>query len=325
MLSRTADNLFWAARYMERADFTSRVIDAAIRLSALPASYGGGDGAEWRVALETSDTSTAFDPTDGGVVHDRAATGREESEHEIRCWLAFDLDNPSSIRSCLETARANSRAVRTALTGETWEGINGAWNELQSMEPNALDAEGFQRFLEWTMRVSLAFDGSAGRTMLRNDAYDFLRLGTALERADNTARLLDTKYHLLLPEREPVGGGLDYFQWTTILREDSALTAYRWVYREEIRPWLVADLLLLNKQLPRSVAASYEVITHSLDALSEQYGRSGASQRLAVEILHRLERSRMEELFQKGLHQFIEQTLADNGRLGRVIADQYLS
>ena len=312
MLARTADNLFWAARYVERADFTARVLDASLRLSALPASYGG-EGEEWRVALATSDVAETF-----------AETGREANEAEVMRWMAFDRANPSSIFSCLETARANSRAVRTALTSETWEGINGAWNELMALDPEAMDAEAFAEFLEWTKRVSLAFDGSAGRTMLRNDAYGFLRLGTALERADNTARLLDVKYHLLLPAREPVGGGLDYFQWTTILREVSALTAYRWVYREEIRPWLVADLLLLNRQLPRSLAASYEVITASLDSLSEQYGRSGPSQRLAVEILQRLERSRMDELFQSGLHEFIGQVLADNARLGVTIASQYL-
>ena len=313
MLSRTADNLFWAARYMERADFTARVLDAAIRLSALPASYAGDAGSEWESALLTSGSEEAF-----------LATGRDADEANVKRWLAFDYDNPSSIVSCLETARANGRAVRTALTPETWEGVNEAWNELQGLDED-MDPERFARFLEWTKRVSLAFDGSAGRTMLRNDAYWFLRLGTALERADDTARLLDVKYHLLLPEKEPVGGGLDYFGWTTILREVSALTAYRWVYREEIKPWLVADLLLLNRQLPRSVASSLEVIAAGLDALAEQYGRSGPAQRLALEILHRLERTRVEELFQSGLHEFIQQLLDDNARLGAAVHDQYLA
>ena len=313
MLSRTADNLFWAARYMERADFTARVLDAAIRLSALPASYAGEAGAEWTSALATSDVDDAFE-----------AAGREPTEAAVKHYLAFDYDNSSSIVSCLETARANSRAVRTALTSETWEGINGAWNELQAFDPD-MDAERFARFLEWTQRISLGFDGSAGRTMLRNDAYWFLRLGTAIERADNTARLLDVKYHLLLPEHEPVGGGLDYFGWTTILREVSALTAYRWVYREEIKPWLVADLLLLNTQLPRSVAACYEVITAGLDALAEQYGRTGPAQRQALEIVSRLQTSRMKELFQSGLHEFINELLSDNANLGRAIHDQYLA
>lgn len=313
MLARTADNLFWAARYVERADFTARLLEAAARLSTLPSSYSGADGSEWRSAMEAADCVEALE-----------ATGREPTEAAVRDFMAFDRDNASSIVSCLDRARSNARAVRTALTAETWEEINSAWNELKTLD-TAMGAEAFARFLEWTKRVSLIFDGSAARTMLRNDAYYFVRLGTALERADNTARLLDVKYHLLLPEREPVGGGLDFFQWTTLLREVSALTAYRWVYREEVKPWLVADLLLLNPQLPRSVASCYEVIVSNLDALAADYGKSGASQRLAGAAHRRLQRARMSEVFASGLHEFINEVLADNIRLGAVIAAQYLS
>ena len=125
------------------------------------------------------------------------------------------------------------------------------------------------------------FDGSAYRTMLRNDAYWFPRLGVYIERADNTARILDVKYHVLLPRDERVGGGLDYFQWTTILRAVSALTAYHWVYRESVKPWLVADLLILNRQMPRSLAACYENLVRYLDLIADAYGRQGASQRQA--------------------------------------------
>ena len=314
MLARTADNLFWAARYVERADFTARLLEAAARLGTLPSSYSGSEAAEeWRSAMEAADCVEALE-----------ALGREPNAQNVRRFMAFDRDNPSSIVSCLDTARANARAVRTALTSETWEEINSAWNELKALDP-AMGQAAFARFLEWTKRVSLIFDGSAARTMLRNDAYYFVRLGTAIERADNTARLLDVKYHLLLPEREPVGGGLDFFQWTTLLREVSAVTAYRWVYREEVKPWLVADLLLLNTQLPRSVASCYEVIVSNLDALAADYGRSGQSQRLASAAHRRLQRADMNEVFAAGLHEFINVVLADNMRLGAVIAEQYLT
>jgi uncharacterized alpha-E superfamily protein len=160
--------------------------------------------------------------------------------------------------------------------------------------------------------------------MLRNDAYWFLRLGMAIERADNTARLLDVKYHLLLPEREPVGGSLDYFQWTTILREVSALTAYRWVYHASVKPMLVADLLILNRQMPRSLASCYEVIAANLDHLAEAYGKSGAAQREAGHILSRLDRARIERIFASGLHEFITDFLSDNSRLSLTVAQQYL-
>jgi uncharacterized alpha-E superfamily protein len=172
--------------------------------------------------------------------------------------------------------------------------------------------------------VSLAFDGSAYRTMLRNDAYWFTRLGLAIERADNTARILDVKFHVLLPETESVGGSLDYFQWTTILREVSALTAYHWVYRESVKPWLVADLLILNRQLPRSLANCYELLVRHLDLVADAYGRRGPSQRLASNMLAKLSGVRIEEVFSDGLHEFIGDFIEENNRLGAAIAEQYL-
>ena len=313
MLSRTADNLYWAARYTERADFTARVLDAAARLSALPASYAGDTRSEWESALATTGRLDLFEEED-----------RKIDEKAVRDDLAFSLDNTSSIRSCLESARSNCRAVRTALTSETWEGVNAAWNELQAIKPG-MGPERFARFVEWVKGVALAFEGSSRNTMLRNDAYWFLRLGTALERADNTARLLDVKYHLLLPDREPVGGGLDHFQWTTILREVSAVTAYRWVYRQEVKPWLVADLLMLNRQMPRSLASCYRVVATCLDSLAEQYGRSGPAQRQASAMLARLTDARIERIFQSGLHEFITDFIAENGRLGQAVYSQYLA
>ncbi len=225
MLSRTADNLYWLSRYTERADFVARLLDAALRLSALPANYAGGEASEWASALASAADGEVFRQHYDSV-----------NEHTVRDFLAFSPHNPSSIRSCLQTARENARSVRTALTVEMWEAINEAWLHLRSYEGRDLSREEFARFLDWVKGVSLAFDGSAYRTMLRNDAYWFTRLGVAIERADNTARILDVKYHVLLPETERVGGSLDYFQWTTILREVSALTAYHWVYRKASSP-----------------------------------------------------------------------------------------
>jgi uncharacterized alpha-E superfamily protein len=160
--------------------------------------------------------------------------------------------------------------------------------------------------------------------MLRNDAYWFSRLGLHLERADNTARILDVKYHMLLPEEEHVGGPLDYYQWTSILRSVSALTAYHWVYRETLKPWLIADLLILNDTLPRSLASCYGNLARNLDQIGVAYSRQGAAQRHARGIRNRLEQSHMDDIFQRGLHEFIQEFIADNSRLGEVIAKQYL-
>ena len=318
MLSRAADNLYWTSRYLERADYLARIIDATQRLSALPRAYGGA-GSEWESALESAGAADAFH-----LEKDKAG------EENVVEFLVFDASNPSSIRNCIDLARTNARAVRTALTSEMWEGINSAWLELRRFEAKrdgscGLDFEQLGRFLSFVKQTSLHFDGSSNRTMLRNDAYWFSRLGLYVERADNTARILDVKYHVLLPESETVGGSLDYFQWTAILRAVSAHTSYHWVYRQGIKPWLVADLLILRPEMPRSLTSCYENIVRHLDSLGHSHGRQGASQRQARSILAKLENEKIEDIFQSGLHEFITAFITDNGRLGTAIAEQYLT
>jgi uncharacterized alpha-E superfamily protein len=312
MLSRTADNLFWLARYVERAEYLARILDAAYRLSSLPASYGGVT-TEWESAVETAGCGPAF-----------FAQHEEANERTVTEFLAFSADNPSSIRNCFEMARSNARGVRTALTAEMWSTINDAWLQLKRYNSSHMSREEVARFLEWVKGVSLMFDGSAYRTMLRNDAYAFARLGLFLERADNTARILDVKYHVLLPPSESVGGSLDYFQWTAILRAVSALTAYHWVYKESLKPWLVADLLTLNTQMPRSLASCYENLSGNLDQLSQVYGRQGPAQRLVRVTQSRLQNLSIDEVFQSGLHDFVTDFITDNNNLSAAIAEQYL-
>ncbi|TAL01705.1 MAG: alpha-E domain-containing protein [Rhodospirillaceae bacterium] len=313
MLSRTADSLYWLSRYVERADYLARVLDTATRLSSLPAAYAG-TGNEWESALITAGCLEAFEE-----VYD-VPTAETVTE-----FLVSSNRNPSSIRRCLEIARFNARAVRTALTAEMWETINGAWLELQGFKTKSLLSTDLPRFLDWVKEVSLRVDGSGHRTMLRNDAYWFSRLGIYIERAESTARILDVKYHFLLPDQSPVGGGLDYTQWTAILRAVSAATSYHWVYRESLKPWLVADLLILKEQMPRSLAACYGNIVANLDRLAEAYGRKGPSQRLARTIQTRLVNNRIENIFQAGLHEFVSDFIRDNAAVGDAIGKQYLA
>src|SRR5450755_4429178 len=312
MLSRTADNLYWLARYVERAEYLARVLEATLRLTALPLAYVGSTN-EWESAVATAGCRKAF-----------FARYTEANEENVSEFLAFSTENASSIRNCIEMARTNARAVRTALTTETWETINGTWLELKRFGNGPTSREEFMRFLRWVQENSLRFDGSAYRTMLRNDAYWFSRLGVYIERADNTARILDVKYHLLLPANERVGGPLDYFQWAAILRSVSALTAYHWVYRESVKPWLIADLLILKDEMPRSLASCYSAMVQNLDNIARAYGRQGAAQRKARAIRARIENSRMEEIFKEGLHEFIDGFINDNNELGAVISEQYL-
>jgi uncharacterized alpha-E superfamily protein len=160
--------------------------------------------------------------------------------------------------------------------------------------------------------------------MLRNDAYWFSRVGLYIERADNTARILDVKYHVLLPETESVGGSLDYYQWTALLRSVSALTAYRWIYRESVQPWLVADLLILKQEMPRSLLACYDNLVRFLDEIGQAYGQQGPGQRHARQVMRRLEQASIKDIFQSGLHEFLTEFVEDNSRLGDILAQQYL-
>src|SRR5450631_2337759 len=313
MLSRTAENLYWLARYVERAEYLARTIEATLRVTALPNTYIGKTN-EWDSALLTAGVSASF-----------YKIYNEADERNVVDYLSFSPANPSSIRNCIENARLNSRSVRTALTSEMWDTINGAWIDLQEVWGKGTKSrEELAKFLRFVLETSLRFDGSAYRTMLRNDAYWFSRLGLYTERADNTARILDVKYHVLLPDTEAVGGSLDYFQWTAILRAVSALTAYHWVYRESIKPWLIADLLILKSEMPRSLNSCYENIVRYLDVLAKAYGRQGPAQRHARTMLAKLENASIDEIFQTGMHEFIEIFLADNNKTGSLIAEQYL-
>src|SRR3974377_714517 len=312
MLSRTADNLYWLSRYVERAEYVARILAATQRLTALPLAYVGTTN-EWQSTVMTAGCATAF-----FKAYDEA------NEENVTDFRAFSPPNASSIRSCFELARSNARAVRTALTVEMWDAINGAWLELKRYGNGLTSRDEFSRFLRWVQESSLRFDGSAYRTMLRNDAYWFSRLGVYIERADNTARILDVKYHLLLPDNERIGGPLDYFQCAAILRSVSALTSFRWVYRESVKPWLVADLLILRDEMPRSLAACYEAIVRNLDSIAGAYGRQGPAQRQARGIRTRLQNSRMDGIFQRGLHEFIGEFITENNRLGSAVTEQFL-
>jgi hypothetical protein len=302
---------------MERADYLARIVNVARRLQSMPAAYGG-ERNEWESALTSAGAMEGF----------AEAYDKVDARSAIE-FLVYDTQNPSSIVSCIEYARTNARAVRTALTVETWETINSGWLEVKRVQSSRGDradvgSSQLSQLLELVSKISLDADGSAYRTMLRNDAYWFSRLGLYVERADNTARILDVKYNILLPETEAIGGSLDYFQWTAILRAVSALTSYHWVYRESVKPWLIADLLILRPEMPRSLIACYGEIARFLDAIGRAYGRQGPSQRHARSVLTRLENSSIKDVFSMGLHEFLTECIEDNVRLGMNIAEQYL-
>ncbi len=313
MLSRDADSLYWLSRYVERAENLARVLDVAYRMASMPLSYNGIDSNEWESALVTAGAADEF-----REIYD------EVTPENVIEFLAFSEANPSSIQCCFDTARHNARSVRGALTSEMWEAINSAWLDLRRLSVRKIRVQDLPRFLNLVKETSLRYDGSAMRTMLRNDAYWFSRLGVYVERADNTARVLDVKYHVLLPQDAEVGGGIDYYQWAAILRSVSALVSYQWVYHQNLRPWLVADLLILRPEMPRSLAACYAALSSHLDDIAHRYGTSGASQKLARSAHARLTNRTIDDIFQDGLHEFLQDFLAENNRLGQSITNQYL-
>jgi uncharacterized alpha-E superfamily protein len=313
MLSRTADSLFWLARNVERAENLARTLDVALRLETLPATYGGQESG-WTSAVATAAASGAF-----------FGQYDEANRDNVIDFIVGSKQNPHSIQSCIAIARANARAVRNAITGEMWEVINGAYLQIQTMKIRRGHAGDIANMISFIKETSLRFDGAAYRTMLRDDSYWFERLGLYMERADNTARLLDVKYHVLLPESEPVGGGLDYFQWTSVLRAVSAQSSFHYHYRESVKPWLVADFLILRSEQPRSLVACYREILRNLEFLADRYGWQGPAQRLARSRIARLENERIDQLFQSGLHEFLTDFIADNNTLGLEISKQYLT
>ena len=308
MLSRTASSLYWMGRYVERAEFTARLIEATVRLDVLSPRPAGQ--AAWESALKVAAAETAF-----------AATGESMTPLNVGRYLTLSADNPSSIRSCLDFARSNARAVRTALSRDAWEAINRAWLGLRGRSSTG-GSQATLALVESIRAEARGFEGALHR-MLRNESYSFIGLGAAVERADNTARLIDVKYHLLLPEGEKIGGPIDRDQWTTILHTVSAVTAYRWLYREGLKPGHVVDLLVLRHEMPRSIAASTDEVTQILTAIGRRLGRQGEADRMARTRQLMLDRSTVNGIIAGGLHEFLRGFIADNARLDQAIAQQF--
>lgn len=308
MLSRTAASLYWIGRYMERAEFTCRLVEATVRLAAL-GDHAGSDQA-WRSALTVVGADLAF-----------ARQGEALTAFNARRYLTLSERNPSSIRSCLESARDNARAARTALTVEVWQAINRAWQLVRDRaSPGGTQAT--LNLVDDLKAETRGFAGALAR-MLRSEGCWFMHLGSVIERGDNSARLLDVKYYLLLPPGQPVGGTLDRDQWQTILQIVSARTAYRHIFRGPLQPWRVADLLIFRREMPRSLAASAAETVTLLSALAERSGRQGKADRLARQRLARIDDLDIDTVFQGGLHEWLQRYVRNNAALDQAIAEQF--
>lgn len=308
MLSRTAGCIYWMSRQMERAENIARVLDASSQIALMP---GGLAREQMMAPLEIAGMREAF-----------VNSGVKATPDEILLFFALNPNNSSSIYSCLRQARENGHVVRGKITAEMWETLNATWLEIQGLSREKLKRMGFSRFLDWVKERSHLFRGATFGTLQRNDAFHFSRLGTFLERADNTARILLVKAPEFFSDAESDTAAADYYQWASMLRSLSAFEAYRDIYRDSIVPRQVAEMLLLRKDLPRSLHACLNEIPKTLESIQGDSGME--AKRLASELHARLHYARIEEVIEEGLQTYLQRFLADTYELGGRIQHAYL-
>lgn len=311
MLGRTANDLFWLSRYIERAECMARMIEVGYWFSLLPRDDEGYNE-EWRSTLVSAGCDQDYNEKYDTIT----------MENAVR-YLLFDEKNPSSVRNCLLSARRNARAQRTAITTEMWECLNQNWLEFTRIDQRRTGTNALPKLLTWIKQCSALYRGTLLNTILKNDTFYFSQIGTFIERANNTTRILDVKYYLLLPQSEIVGGSVDNYQWAAILRSVSAHRSYRWVYRQSYQPWNIAEYLILHSQMPRSLRYCYESVTEQLGKLNSLYDKETESYALSEKIRGELASTHITSVFQNGLHEFLMNFSNQNAELSNQIASDY--
>jgi uncharacterized alpha-E superfamily protein len=309
MLGKTAGGLYWMFRSLERAENTARLIEAGFRIALTRST---DTEAEWRSIVLTAGVSQGYDKD-----HDTYNSG------DVINYLLRDLSNASSVLAVTKNARDNARLVRTAITREVWTAVNDSWMTMETLLAHTVKDTELPEVLDVIRQQSAQVRGALYGTMLRNDIYDFSRIGTFVERADNTARIIDVKYYTLLPSTSFVGSKLDNVQWETILRSVSAHRAFRWLDEEEMTAQAIAKFLILDPRLPRSLVFSISQIVENLTYLEQEYGDRHMCHDIAAKMLTNLKNRDISSIFEEGLHEFIEGLIRDNDALGLQIERDY--
>lgn len=309
MLGKTAGGLFWMFRYLERAENTARLLEAGWRIALTRSS---DSESEWRSIVTTAGMSVGYNEkydsyTAANVIN----------------YLLRDKDNPSSVMAALDQARSNARAVRTALSSEVWEATNECWMAIKTDLARHVSERNLHEVLAAIRYRTSVVRGALHGTMLRNDIFCFSRLGTFIERADNTARILDVKYYVLLPSAAYVGSNIDNAQWEVILRSVSAEQSFRWLYNGSISPMMIADFLILDKRMPRSLSFCFGEIQDDLRDLEEAYGTRQTSQDQAEAVCKQLRAHTVESIFQHGLHEFLGEFVKETTSLSSAIEQNF--
>ncbi|ODT72039.1 MAG: A alpha-helical domain with a conserved ER moti [Pelagibacterium sp. SCN 63-23] len=311
MLGRTAQNLFWLSRYVERAENMARLLEVGYRMS-LTSRREGGASEHLISMMQAAEVDEGF-----------AAKHEVADVDSVARYMMFDPDNASSVYSCLQAARTNARSVRTAITTDMWESMNGAWLEFSQIKPRDVRGAKLLGLLQWVKQRSHEFRGALLGTILRDDGFSFLQAGNFVERADNTARILDMKYYVLLPRSSLVGGEIDIQQWTLILRAASAHRAYRHVYHDRYKAHNIADFLILRPEMPRSLVYCANFVQQNLDTLAKIYGRKDSCNEAADSLLALVQDTDMDAIFADGLHEFLTEFIARNNRVTDSLSESY--
>jgi len=312
MLSRVAEHLFWISRYIERAETVARLLDAARRMSALPWNMGEKPSNEWASILIAAGAKDEF-----GENIERATAGVAID------YLVFNRDNPSSIMSSFHQARENGRAIRFALTQDCWEALNGTWSEARVMASQPHTPAGLADIVDWAKQASATFRGAVNGSFLRGDGYEFMSMGVAIERTDATARLLDVKYHVLLPSVEDVGSGKDHYQWLSLLQAAAAQRAYFHVTQNDISARGVAEFLIMNDRFPRSICYNVMRTERAVKTLAEFYGHTNDCQARVSAFADSLGKQSVDGVFAYGLHEFLTDVIEQNYAVSSLLGSAY--
>lgn len=310
MLSRTADHLYWMSRYIERAENTARLLDIAYQTSLQPQSADESEQT-WRSLVSISELNSLY--------------GGKYSSINARSVMEFmvgDENNLSSIFNCLRAARENARAVRGSLTTEVWETMNQTWLEFRRLLREGLLNRDPSALFEWVKYRSHLSRGVTVGTMLQDEAFHFIRIGSFLERADNTARLLDVKFYRQEQSQGEHDAARDFYYWSAVLRSVSGFEIYRKVYSNVIQPDKVAELLILRPDMPRSLSHCVTRMLANLKRVANP--QSGETLRRVGRLEAELAFGRIDEILAQGLHPFLDGFLAEVADLGDAISKDFL-
>ncbi len=310
MLGRTANGLFWMFRYLERAENTARLLDAGVRMALTRDLVTAEE--EWRSVIHAAGQSRAYQAKHGTY------TGIQVWNHILR-----DKDNPGSVLAMMRAVRTNARGVRNAISGELWSVVNESWMQLDDKLARPVTQGSVGEVIAMVRRAGTLAHGAMVNSMLRDAGYNFARAGTFVERADNTARILDMKYYLLLPSLSYVGSSLDSGQWDQVLRSVSGDRAYRWLNAGQTDPRGIVEFLVLDQRFPRSLAYSHSLLRENVASLARIHGHEGPSSVLVRESADRLSSLSVDAVYEQGLHEFLTDFERRNAAIAQAISADY--